>query len=370
MKKERSTFGVPLYGAVWPPGDFVIFGGGGGKASSGILNKLSVARIIKGVLSEELALLKFENDTPLRLALTSSGDMVLVGMAAGGIGLVRIALDSQKPAPVLTLNHNGVAAGRLMSVGMVKAMAFSLDGRFLAVGLEDGGLEVRDWPSARPLLSLEGETALREAARDVDFSPAHSNQVLAVTCEDGSCSLWEWERGVCITRLELPPDIKRGSFSRARWARDGSLGIYTAVTTAGEGHVMYYEQDDTGEMICRKKARVDPNPITALDISPSGELLGFGTSEGDVAVLSVSNLKAVSRQKGAHLVFVTAVTFSPQSNALLSVSGDASARVTLAKASSSDMRVWLLLAIVLAIVAVLVQLLLHMDLGTLTSDEL
>lgn len=84
----------------------------------------------------------------------------------------------------------------------------------------------------------------------------------------------------------------------------------------------------------------------------------------------MSNLKAVSRQKGAHLVFVTAVAFSPQSNAVLSVSGDASARVTLAKVSSSDMRVLLLLAIVLAILAVIVQLLSHMKLGTLTFDEL
>jgi hypothetical protein len=61
-------------------------------------------------------------------------------------------------------------------------------------------------------------------------------QVLAVTCEDGSCSVWAWEGGQCIMRLELPSDMKRGSFSRARWARDGSLGLYAAVTTAGEGY--------------------------------------------------------------------------------------------------------------------------------------
>lgn len=41
-KKDRSTYGVPLYGAVWPPGDYVILGGGGGKASSGIVNKYAL----------------------------------------------------------------------------------------------------------------------------------------------------------------------------------------------------------------------------------------------------------------------------------------------------------------------------------------
>lgn len=60
-------------------------------------------------------------------------------------------------------------------------------------------------------------------------------QVLAVTCEDSTCSLWDWERSNFIARLELPPDIKRGSFGRVRWARDGSLGLFASVTVSGEG---------------------------------------------------------------------------------------------------------------------------------------
>ncbi len=47
-------------------------------------------------------------------------------------------------------------------------------------------------------------------------------------------------------------------------------------------YVLYYEQNDAGEMVCARKARVDPNPITAFDISPSGSLVGFGTSEGAI----------------------------------------------------------------------------------------
>jgi hypothetical protein len=42
-----------------------------------------------------------------------------------------------------------------MSVGMVKALALSLDDRYLALAQEDGTLEVREWPSARPLLALQ-----------------------------------------------------------------------------------------------------------------------------------------------------------------------------------------------------------------------
>lgn len=40
--------------------------------------------------------------------------------------------------------------------------------------------------------------------RDLDFSPAHKDKVLATTCEDGSCILWAWERQLQIAILELP----------------------------------------------------------------------------------------------------------------------------------------------------------------------
>lgn len=36
--------------------------------------------------------------------------------------------------------------------------------------------------------------------------------------------------------------MTRGSFNRARWARDGSLGLYTAVNAAGTGYILHWEQ--------------------------------------------------------------------------------------------------------------------------------
>lgn len=82
-------------------------------------------------------------------------------------------------------------------------------------------------------------------------------------------------------------------------------------------------------------------------------------------MLATGNLRPVSRVRGAHLVFVTAVTFSAESSALLSVSGDASARVTIARPASGNAQFLLLLAIFVAIVAVLVQLLRQLQLETI-----
>ena len=36
--------------------------------------------------------------------------------------------------------------------------------------------------------------------------------------------------------------MSRASFNRARWARDGSLGLYTAVNAAGIGYILHWEQ--------------------------------------------------------------------------------------------------------------------------------
>ena len=43
-----------------------------------------------------------------------------------------------------------------------------------------------------------------DGLRDVDFSGGHQQRVVAVTCEDGSCSLWDWERGLQLLKLALP----------------------------------------------------------------------------------------------------------------------------------------------------------------------
>ena len=49
------------------------------------------------------------------------------------------------------------------------------------------------------------QRGMRDALRDVDFSPAHRSRILAATAEDGTCALWHWERGEQVAVMELPP---------------------------------------------------------------------------------------------------------------------------------------------------------------------
>ena len=86
--------------------------------------------------------------------------------------------------------------------------------------------------------------------------------------------------------------------------------------------------------------KVLSSPITAFDLSACGRLVGAGSSDGDVVVARSHDLGVVATTRGKHMVFVTAVAFSPTNAAagtppaLLSVSADASAALTRAPPSS------------------------------------
>ena len=58
------------------------------------------------------------------------------------------------------------------------------------------------WPHL-PSVCRE-DKGLPDGLRDVDFSAGHQQRVVAVACEDGSCSLWDWERGLQLLKLALP----------------------------------------------------------------------------------------------------------------------------------------------------------------------
>ena len=148
--------------------------------------RIVLSQYLDGALSEEAGSLSTQ-DAPLRMALSPAGTCLVLAMGKGGLERFDVDL-SAKPLPglaaapgpatcmtrvlvleVLRLAHTRrakldmvelpTAAARdwgagevrqaLQSMGMVKALAFSRDGRRLALGGEDGSITVLDWPSAR-----------------------------------------------------------------------------------------------------------------------------------------------------------------------------------------------------------------------------
>lgn len=268
-------------------------------------------------------------DAPYRMALHPSGRSLVMGMTMGGLKRADIKLDStnRDEPPVLTLagpefDEKG------SKFGFIKTLSFSSDGRLLAMGSEDGCIDIVSWPSME---QRQRWKASEKAVRNVDFSAAHSDGVLCTVDESGACKLWHVTGGELVTQLQPPEDLPRATFFRCKTTVDEEgIALYTPIKWKGEGYVLRWRQDENGEIKfeSRSKRPVTPAPICGFEASHSGRLLAAVTPDGDQCVISAATLKRVKYRKGAHMTFATAVAFAPNDSAILSTSADASATLT------------------------------------------
>lgn len=351
-------FGAPLYCAAWPPGSYPIVGGGGGKRSSGIPNRAVVLKVENGCLTDkEQGDLRTNEVTPFNMLLHPEGQTLLVGVGSAGLKMIDVRQQSGSPPTLHFAQETAAQQEVLHSFGEAKGLAFSSDGKLLAVGVQEA-VHVHEWPSLVHKASIRREKhGLTDAVRDIDFSRSHAkNAVIAVTCEDGSCSMWLWSEPLCVENLQLPPELAGGAFKACRFARNKQKGLFTVVNHQGSGYILYWQQTDLGEMHLMRQTKSNSfgAPITAFDISAKGTFLGTGTSEGDVATLLADDLRPLQRVKGAHMVFTTALTFSTDQQTMLTVSADASALATRVSTTpaSSPLQLYYLLAALACFLAV------------------
>ena len=99
-----------------------------------------------------------------------------------------------------------------------------------------------------------------------------------------------------------------------------------------------------------------------------------GVCAGEVKIFATQKLIPLRRIKRAHTIFVTAITFAQDGNAVVSTSADATARVTLVEppngrsGSSSKLSAAFLLAFIAVGVAVVVQVLRQWQNGSLSLN--
>ena len=317
-----------------------------------------MARIESGRMSGEVAKLNVGSDAPYRMALHPSGRALVVGLTLGGIRRADI-----KPAavpgepPALTL------AGREFdevgaTVGVIKSLSFSSDGRRLALGGEDGSIQVVSWPNLAPEARWQ---ASEKSIRNVDFSAAHSDGVVATVDESGACKLWDAAAGDLVAQLQPPPELPRATFFRCKSAVDESgIALYTPVKFKGCGYVLRWRQGESGEiqLEARSAKPVTPSPICGFEASHSGRLLAAVTPDGDQCVISAQTLRPVKYRRAAHMTFATAVAFAPDDSAILSTSADASATLTQLKRAGSGVSsgAWTLVALFALLVLMLAVL--------------
>ena len=268
----------------------------------------------------------------------SAAGRAAVGLAAAAVGVIpRVLFRARSSAgdagPLAPGAGDAVAAS---SPAEVKALAFSSDGATLAAGGDDGVVRFYAWPG----LTLSSQlTVGGGGVRDVDWA---RDDCVAVAHDDGSASVWSVPNSTRLATLLPPTGLPgRATIARIRFAASGGRRLLAAVNAGGKGWVVAADADAATPPTYAWTARSAflPAPVTAFDVSRCGRLVGGGSADGDVALADARTLARRGGEKRAHMVFVTAVAFQRDATvkstgassalpALLSVSADASARVT------------------------------------------
>jgi prolactin regulatory element-binding protein len=279
---------------------------------------------------------------------------------------VRVAAAAAEGEPPCSLTPKAPPEGAapLTGVGETKCIAFSADGTLLAVGSGDGRLRVYTWPALK--LRADVERAHTDAISDADFSP--DGALLLTTGNEkvgpaGGAAVWRVaEDGVHRVRWLEGVRARRGArvtLRGAKFARDGSGRAYTGANMGDEARVLAWRVADWR---CMSSRHALPELLTSLALSPgNGRLLAAGGAEGSVVMLSSKTLAPLRRVPAAHMVFVTGLSFSPSGRTLASLSGDASARCTLAppRPSVASLLLRLLLTLLMHLLVVLLVLQAH-----------
>ena len=343
-----------------------------------------------------------------RLAVSPDGKSIVLCMGKGGIKRVDVDLTGLQFTPVALPPGPELAH---IGTGEVKSLAFSPDGKLLALGLASGEAYVLEWPSLAGRLSLRGDQKLADAVRDIDLSDSKAN-FLALTLDNGTAEVWDIDKKALVCKMEpgkakqnlerfvslgngtktlaqlLPEGIERVQISKIRFARDETCELITLLRTGAGSAVARWscpppsQGQERGLLSYVSSRHISSHPCTCFETSPDGRLLAFGTSEGGVVVTTAVNYSKVAQAAKAHMVFTTGIVFahdtppgsqgSPIKNyRVISVSADASARilevssstVLAAVSSKGSLPPFLLIALLLLFITVI-------NLGVTQYDEI
>ncbi|KAF3190614.1 hypothetical protein TWF788_008135 [Orbilia oligospora] len=229
----------------------------------------------------------------------------------------------------------------------VRAVAFSLDGKTIASGLDDKTVRLWSAGTGRLIGVLEGH---KDPVRRVAFSP--SGTVLASVSEDKSIIVWDIEGGEVLQRLEghtkavnsvafSPDGSLMASASDDKtiklWdTRDNVLlrtllghegEIYSAafspnsqiLASASEDKTIGLWDTATGNQLKWLKGHLDE--VNTVAFSPDGSLLVSGSQDGMIILWNVESRELFQVLRG-HSDYVRAITFSPDGKMLASASAD------------------------------------------------
>ncbi|GJP64626.1 hypothetical protein CLOP_g21602 [Closterium sp. NIES-67] len=371
--KVKKQFGFPLFCGAWAPTKgpaagaqsaegLVVLAGGGGAGRHGIKSKIIACKysFSANELSDEVFSLSTGANPAFKITAHPNGDGLIAafgdacrlfevrpqeeeqqkgggeagtegkeGSEEGGVPLEQLQL-VQSAVQLKRGEREGERGGKEEEeekVAEVKCLLFSADGCRVVAGSEDGRLRVFEWPSME--VAMEVPRAHTSSLRDADINLDGS--LVATTADAGPLRVWSVRKGTAVATLSIAEGGAR--FGLCRFSpRPSKPLLYSTCVKAGKGWVVVWETAAWRRVAVRK---IHNDPISAFAISPDSTLLATGTPEGNVFIVDARTLSVRQRVVGAHL-------------ALLSVSGDSSARVTAVAAKPAG-QAWVAMLILTAL---------------------
>jgi|TARA_B110000977_G_scaffold160592_1_gene205047 prolactin regulatory element-binding protein len=382
LTPNTKKFGMPLYASAWVDGRTVLVAGGGGKKSSGIPNRVCVATFDGDTLSDPLFVCHTDETAPQALVMFPDASRVLCvfggdvavydvspnpdadGSESNQLGEDEVSDPPPEANSAAAKTPCIIAPARLAADGTafrsqiascdIKCAAFSSCGGKLAVGLEDGRVALCEFENGDDKTSsLKLTTTIGKHSDSVtSLSFSRDDKLLVTTSSESAVShdgavVWSLATNEKVTALSPSALVENAvAKSRKKKARhqktiasyrhcrfdNSSYGIVTVLNIDGEGFVMQWQHDvSSNNWTAVRSARATRDPISSAATSPDGQAVACGTAEGAVVVVDVQKLKVMTTDKNAHMIFVTTMAFSVDSQFLVSGSADASARGAVAR---------------------------------------
>ncbi|MEH1939680.1 MAG: NB-ARC domain-containing protein [Nostoc sp.] len=189
--------------------------------------------------------------------------------------------------------------------GGVSSVAFSPDGKFLAMGDTGGEIhfyQVSDW---KHLLTCKGHT---NWIPSLAFSPDGS--ILASGSSDYTVRLWDISRGRCLKTFQ--------KHSNEIWSVAFSPDGNTLVSASNDRTIRLWDVS-TGE--CLRTFSGHTNWVISVAFSPDGQTLASGSDDNTVRLWDISSDEC-KRIFHGHDDGVRSITFSPDGQILVSSSDD------------------------------------------------
>lgn len=324
-------------------------------------------------MSEELGKFNTGDDAAYRLCMHPGGKKLVLGMAKGGVRVLDVVSGAAPEDVPELVPAPEDSSPRATEIGELKSLGFDASGSRLALGYEDGHVEVREFPSLELVVRFKA-SPLDKAIRNLEFSRPHGDAVLLTTDEAGKAALWDAATGAKVQDLEPPASLPRCGFFKisaaydrtARVARPGggvapAVAIYGAARSLGKGYLLRYRQDASGALVLDERSAKKPildAPICGMALAPSGQFVALVTPEGDQMVVAAASLKPCTYRPKAHMTFATAVAFAPSERGVVSVSADASAVVapiSPVMAGEANGKIFLVVAALVFLLAFLIK---------------